>query len=53
MKIQFTSDDGGRAIAMAMLPPPPTKPATMPGQRGFSGGGKKEEYPKPRTKGEE
>ena len=32
-----------------MLPPPPTKPITLPRQRGFSGGGKKEEYAKPRT----
>ena len=49
--IQYTNDDGDRAVAMAMLPPPPTKPITLPCQRGFSGGGKKEEYAKPRTKG--
>ena len=47
--IQCTNDDGGRAVAMAMLPPPPTKPITLPSQRGFSEGGKKEEYAKPRT----
>ena len=48
--IQYTNDDGGRAVAMAMLPPLPTKPITLPRQRGFSGGGnKKEEYAKPRT----
>ena len=47
--IQCTNDDGGRAVVMAMLPPPPTKPITLPGQRGFSEGGKKEEYAKPRT----
>ena len=47
--IQYTNDDEGRAVAMAMLPPPPTKPITLPGQRGSSGGGKKEEYAKPRT----
>ena len=28
--IQYTNDDGGRAVAMAMLPPPPTKPITCP-----------------------
>ena len=28
---------------MAMLPPIPTKPITLPEQRGFSGGEKKEE----------
>ena len=37
--IQYTNDDGGRAFAMAMLPPPPTKPITLPWQRGFSMGG--------------
>ena len=42
-----------RAVEMAMLPPPPTKPITLPWQRGFSGGGKKEEYAKPRTEGRE
>ena len=41
--IQYTNDDWGRAVVMAMLPPPPTKPITI------SGGGKKEEYAKPRT----
>ena len=49
--IQCANDDGGRAVAMAMLPPPPTKPITLPWQRCFSGGGKKEEYAKPRTWG--
>ena len=49
--IQYTNDDGGRAVAMAMLPPPPTKPITLPRRRGFSGGGKKEEYATPRTYG--
>ena len=38
---------------MAMLPSPPTKPITLPRQRGFSGGGKKEEYSKSRTEGRE
>ena len=42
--IQYTGDDGGRAGAMAMLLPPPTKPITLPCQ-----GGKKEEYTKPYT----
>ena len=51
--IQYTKDDGGRAVAMAMLPPLPTKLITLPSQRSFRGGGKKEEYAKPRTKGEE
>ena len=40
-------------IAMAMLPPPPTKPITLLRQRGFSEGGKKEEYAMPRTEGRE
>ena len=31
---------------MVMLPPPPTKPITLPQQRGFSGGGKKVEEKK-------
>ena len=47
--IQYTNDDGGRVVAMAMLPPPPTKPITLHWQHGFSRGGKKEEYAKPRT----
>ena len=41
----------GRAVAMAMLPPPPTKLITLPWQRGFIGGGKKEKYVKPLTEG--
>ena len=28
--IQYTSDDGGRAVAMAMLSLPPTKPLILP-----------------------
>ena len=28
--IQCTNDDGGRAVAMAMLPQSPTKPITLP-----------------------
>ena len=36
--IQYIKDDGGRAVAMAMLMPPPTKPITLPWQHGFSGG---------------
>ena len=43
-------DERGRADTMAMLPPPPTKPITLPYQRGFSGGEKKIE--KNRGKGE-
>ena len=27
---QCTNDEGGRAVAMAMLPPAPTKPITLP-----------------------
>ena len=42
---------GGRAVVIAMLPPLPTKPITLPWQRGFMGGGKKKEYAKPRTEG--
>ena len=36
---------------MALLPQPPTKPITLPCQRGFSRGGIKEEHAKPRTEG--
>ena len=39
--IQNTKDDGGWAVAIAMLPPLPTKPTTLPWHRGFIGGGKK------------
>ena len=39
--LQYTNDDGGRAVAMAMLPPPPSKPITLLWQRGFRGGRKK------------
>ena len=49
--VQYTNDDGSRAVAMAMLPPPSTKPMTLPWQCGFNGAVKKEEYAKPRTKG--
>ena len=42
--IQYTKNDGGRAVAMATLPPPPTEPIFVPRQSGFSEGGKKEEY---------
>ena len=28
--IQYTKDEGGRVVAMAMLPPLPTKPITLP-----------------------
>ena len=34
---------------MAMFPPPPKTPITRICLRGFSGGGKKEEYAKPHT----
>ena len=27
--IQYTNDDVDRAVAMTMLPPPPTKPVTL------------------------
>ena len=37
----------GKAVAMAMLPLPPTKLITLPLQCGFAGAGKKEEYAKP------
>ena len=33
--------NSGRAVVMAMLLPPPTKPITMPSQHGFSRGEKK------------
>ena len=39
--IQYTKDDVGWSVTIAMLPPPPTKPTTLLGPRGFSGGGKK------------
>ena len=38
---------------MAMLPPPLTKPITLPRQRGFSWAGNVEEYTTPRTEGRE
>ena len=38
---------------MAMLPPPPTNPITLPWQRDFTWGGKKAEYVKPLTEGRE
>ena len=38
---------------MAMLPLPPTIPITLPLQRSFIGGGKNEEYAKPRSEGRE
>ena len=31
---------GGKAVTFAMLPPPPTKPITLPLQRGFIEGEK-------------
>ena len=45
----------GRSVAMAMLPPPATKPITLHLESGFSyrGGGGNETYAKPRTKGRE
>ena len=42
-----------RAVVMEMLPPPKTKPITLPWQSDFNGGGKNEEYAKPRTEGRE
>ena len=51
-RIHYTKYDGGSwAVAMAMLPPPPTKPITLPFQRDLRWGGKKEEYAKPLTIG--
>ena len=51
---QYTLNDGSRAVAMTMLPPPPTKLITLPWQRAFSGGEKKkEEYAKPHIEGKE
>ena len=51
--MQYTKD-GGRAGVMEMLPPPTTKPITLPWQCVFyRGEEKKEEYAKPRTKGRE
>ena len=46
-------NDGGRAFAMTMFLLSPTKPITLPCQRGFSGGVKKEEFATPHTKGRE
>ena len=49
--IQYTKDKG-RAVVMAMFPPPPIKPTiTLPCQCGFSGEVKKDEYGKQRTNG--
>ena len=57
-------EERGRADTMAMLPPPPTKPITLPKQRGFTRGEKNkkknsgqgdkkgEEYAKSRTRRE-
>ena len=38
---------------MAMLPPPPAKPITLPEQRGFSGGEKKKKKMKKKNRGRE
>ena len=38
-----------RAVAMAMLPPPPTKPITLPYSVVLAGEKTKVEYTKPRT----
>ena len=53
--IQYTNNDVGRAVAMAMLLQPPTKPITLLCSVVLAGEEKKEEYAKPRTygKGEE
>ena len=48
--MQYTKD-GGRAVAMTMLPPPPTKPITCPDIVVFAGEEKQEECAMPRTKG--
>ena len=48
--MQYTKD-GGKAVAMAMLLPPPTKPLTRSNSVVLAGYEKKEEYAKPRTKG--
>ena len=42
--IQYTKVDGVRAVAIAMLPPPPTEPLTLPRQSGFRGEDKKVKY---------
>ena len=44
---QYTQNDGGRAVAMAMLPPPPTKPITQREQvpKRASIGAQREEVP--------
>ena len=47
--IQYTKY-WGSAVAMAMLPPPSTKPITLPDSVVLAGEEKKE-YAKPRTKG--
>ena len=48
--IQYTKGDGGRALAMAMLLPPPTKPILYTDSVVLAWK-EKEEYAKPRTKG--
>ena len=39
--IQYTNNDRGRAVAMAMLLPPPTKPITLPDSMILAGEEKK------------
>ena len=51
-KIQYTKD-GGRAVEMAMLPPPATEPITLPRLCGFSVREEKKEYANQHTKGRE
>ena len=48
--IQYSQDDEGRAVAMSMLPPLPTKPIKCPDSVVLAGEEKKE-YTMPRDKG--
>ena len=50
--IQYTKD-GGRAVAMAMLPPLPTKPITLPDSVVLAGEEKKKSALSHELKGEE
>ena len=51
--IQYSKDYVGRPVAMAMLPPPPTKPITLPDSVVLAGEEKKKTLLSHVLKGEE
>ena len=51
--IQYTNDDGGSSVAMAMLPPPPAKPITLPDSVVLAGKEKKKSTLSHALKGDE